>query len=960
MNPAKISDTKQSPSEDTAAERLLADLEEAWQTGTAPDLKQFAFAQTAPSGPTRRQFLEHLIGIDLEFRWRNANTAGTAGDRPAPPRLEDYLEQLPELGSPEQFSLDCIAKEYRIRHWWGDHPNHAEYALRFPERTAAVQLRLEQVDAELSQSRPQPAATCVSPRRTESAAASESPLSLPIPDAATLLAILRDGQMLDPRQLERLEAVSAESALDAAGLGREMLLRNWLTPYQVGVLLQGRGKELVVGNYVLLEHLGDGGVGRVFKARHRQSQRVVALKVIRPELMTEPEVVARFRREIRVVGQLSHPHIVRALDPEPSDAIHMLAMEYIEGIDLGKRVRRSGPLSVLEACEYIRQAALALQYAHELGLVHRDLKPPNILVEPAPAVTGSPTAPFGCAKITDFGLARLHRPLSDDELTHMTRESNGFSLLTPQGVVMMGTPDYMAPEQAEDFHRADIRADIYSLGCTLYFLLTGQPPFPGGSLAEKLARHIRRPPLSVAAFRADLPFGVQHVLDRMLTKQPEQRFQTPGELAAALGDPELLNSTLLAFQADARVQEAADSSRESSGRPSPGSRRFWSRRRVLAAAASLVGLVVLWKRPRPKNEEAGSLPPPVPTVDESWLKMVRALPPDEQIEQVRQKLVALNPSFDGKLTYQKERDVVWSLSVQSDHVTNLAPVQALTGLRLLECGGAGPEQTGLADLTPLRGLKLNYFVCRYSQVTDLAPLVGMPLTHVIVPYSPLEDLSPLKGMNLMSVNIISTNVHDLSPIKKMPLSRVHCKDTKVVSLEPLRGNRRLTVLECAGTEISDLSPLQDTPLVELDCSRTRVVSLEPLKNTNLSVLRCSTTTIEDLTPLQNLRLTSLSCGESMVKDLTPLKNSKLVYLDCSRTHVSDLTPIAKMPLETLGCDFTNVRDLSPLKDQRTLKQIAFPLTPSCNVDALRGLPKLEFINNKRAANFWAEVDAQRK
>src|SRR5262249_28511053 len=184
---------------------------------------------------------------------------------------------------------------------------------------------------------------------------------------------------------------------DVVSWAKELLSRNWLTAYQLNQLLQGHGGDLVLGPYVLLERLGEGGAGQVFKARHQKLLRVVALKLIREELLTDAEVVARFYREIQVLSQLDHPNIIHAYDAGPAGATHFLAMEFVEGTDLGKLVKRGGPLPIQQACEYVRQAAGGLQHAHERGLVHRDIKPHNLIM----------SLRDGLIKVADLGLARL-------------------------------------------------------------------------------------------------------------------------------------------------------------------------------------------------------------------------------------------------------------------------------------------------------------------------------------------------------------------------------------------------------------------------------------------------------------------------------------------------------------------------------------------------------------------------
>jgi uncharacterized protein (TIGR03067 family) len=326
-----------------------------------------------------------------------------------------------------------------------------------------------------------------------------------------------------------------------------------------GFIPQPRPRESATPPPALADHpryrvgelLGVGGMGAVYKAEHLLMERPVALKVLNRELLDRPATVERFRREVRAAAWLTHPNIVAAFDAEQAGDLHFLAMEYVEGVSLARHIAESGPLPVAEACNYVRQAALGLQHAHERGMVHRDIKPQNLMLTPA-----------GQVKILDFGLARfvmesvpagallteegspavartlLSGPDSaktGQECPVHTEESppDEAKRLTQTGIVM-GTPDYIAPEQARDSHLADIRADIYSLGCTLYDLLAGQAPFPEGSAVQKVRAHLGRTPKPLTNFRHDLPPELVKVMDRMMAKDPAQRFETPAEVAAAL------------------------------------------------------------------------------------------------------------------------------------------------------------------------------------------------------------------------------------------------------------------------------------------------------------------------------------------------------------------------------------------------------------------------------------------
>lgn len=268
-----------------------------------------------------------------------------------------------------------------------------------------------------------------------------------------------------------------------------------------------------MGDYKLVEELSHGGMGTVYRAVHVRLGREVALKVLPKGRNTDQRAVARFEREMAAVGRLDHPHIVRATDAGEVEGVQYLAMELIDGFDLTELVDYLGTLEVADACEVMRQAALGLQCAYEQGLVHRDIKPSNVMV------TGG-----GIAKILDLGLARFH----------IDKQSN--VELTTAGQPM-GTADYMAPEQVADTHSVDIRADIYSLGCTFYKILAGQPPFGGvqySSSFDKMMAHRKEAPPSIQEFRPDLPKKLVAILEQMLAKDPDDRFQKPSDLAESL------------------------------------------------------------------------------------------------------------------------------------------------------------------------------------------------------------------------------------------------------------------------------------------------------------------------------------------------------------------------------------------------------------------------------------------
>src|SRR5437773_2746677 len=266
-----------------------------------------------------------------------------------------------------------------------------------------------------------------------------------------------------------------------------------------------------IGRYRLLAHIATGGMGIIYKARDEESGRPVALKILLPGLAQNPTTLERFRREAGRYAKLSHEHIVRLHEFGEANGIHFLALDYVDGIDLHEYISRKGTLDADEACLLITQAVRALAYLHQQNIIHRDIKPSNILITKK---NGWPII-----KLTDLGLAR---EISGDEIR-----------LTRAGY-MVGTIDYIAPEQARDSQSADPRSDIYSLGCTFYHMLAGRPPFSEGSLPERLLRHVDTAPPDVRQFNRGLSREVVTLLERMLAKKPEKRYQTPVEILADL------------------------------------------------------------------------------------------------------------------------------------------------------------------------------------------------------------------------------------------------------------------------------------------------------------------------------------------------------------------------------------------------------------------------------------------
>jgi serine/threonine protein kinase len=726
--------------------------------------------------------------------------------------VEELLREHPGIKNNSEALLELLYNEVLLREQDGESPTLAEYVERFPHLAGPLKDQFE-VHQVLESTGALPSSTFAKNDKR----IAPGPAGL-VQDSASLLQAIRRHQLLEAEKLAGLESRFP----DPKALAGELIRRGWLTPYQANQFLHNKGQELVLGAHILLERLGEGGMGQVFKARHKNLDRIVAIKLIRKERVENPGAVQRFQREIRAVAALSHPHIVRAFDADAIDGTHFLVMEYIEGAtDLARLVKKEGALSAAQACDYIRQAALGLQHAFERGLVHRDIKPQNLLL----------AGPEKTIKILDMGLARLDEPApGQDHSTTMTQEG-----------VVMGTPDYIAPEQALDSHSADIRADLYSLGCTFYYLLAGRVPFPGGTFMEKINRHNFDDPTPLEQLHPGIPAGVSAIVRKLMAKKPQERFQIPGELAqalTALGNiKEGLTPSpgLLRGSADKRKKQAEEDT--DAGRKDTFAaalsymakhddfellqdKNLWRRYQLPVFLAgsffTLIGVVVIFllanigggEGPAKKDDHPINPQPPKKRhlIDQAWLKQVADLSAEDKWNAVLAKLREKNPAFDGKATHAEDGGVITELQFFSDDVDDISPLRALDGLKKLECFGSNWGKGILEDLSPLEGLKLTALDCSGTRVDDLSPLKSMPLATLTCSGTPVKDLSPLAGMALTTLGLDGTQVSDLTPIKDLQVSTLRIAASKVTNLAPLK-NMPLKELHC------DFRPERDSAIL---------------------------------------------------------------------------------------------------------------------------------------------------
>ncbi len=323
--------------------------------------------------------------------------------------------------------------------------------------------------------------------------------------------LLSCGVLAEEELNQLLARLRADQKLESAEqLARLLVKQKLLTAYQAQQAYAGKAKTLLMGNYLILDKLGQGGMGMVLKAEHRRMKRVVALKVLSPNVQKDADAARRFQREVQAAAKLDHPNIVTAFDADDAGGTHFLVMQYVEGTDLAALVKEKGPLSVERALPCILQAARGLEYAHQRGVIHRDIKPANLLLDAQ-----------GTVKILDMGLARLDSAGGTQDQLTGTGE-------------IMGTVDFMSPEQAMDTKTADARADIYSLGITLWYLLTGKAAYEADSLMKRLMMHLNSPIPSLCAVCPQVSPELDAVFNKMVAKTVEARYQSMTEVIASL------------------------------------------------------------------------------------------------------------------------------------------------------------------------------------------------------------------------------------------------------------------------------------------------------------------------------------------------------------------------------------------------------------------------------------------
>ena len=631
---------------------------------------------------------------------------------------------------------------------------------------------------------------------------------------------------------------------DASQLAAVLVQARRLTQFQSDTILKGEGSSLLFGNYILCAKIGEGGMGQVFKAYHQRTDRFVALKLLPPATACDVHAVARFDREIKAASKVTHPNIVSVYDADVSNGAPFMAMELVDGVDLARYVRKHGPLPYQKAVHFMLQALRGLEAAHRYRLIHRDIKPSNLLLDNS-----------GTVKILDMGLARIDEPSAsptDHELT-----STG---------TVMGTVDYMAPEQAIDSKSVDGRADIYSLGCTLHFLLTGKPVFEGTSVTAKMLAHRDHAIPSLSSICPNVPKRLDAVFRKMVAKNVEDRYQSAAQVIIDLerqfdiGDkttiqipvPEVVDLTqfqfLTKFEEDGKTHALP---MRTGPRRRPSS-QLGQASIAFAFALAVVGTIFFFRsqtgpdksmirvdaspKPRLANTDGRRGPSvgAVPHVDlddpadaatarplafrqagfEDWQKEVSAMPADEQVIAVAAKLKELNPEFDGqwRVLPQIYEGKVVSVQLSGSSIRDLSPLRALTNLGVLTC-----DRCAISDISPLRGLPLWSINIAHNPLKDVTALEGMPLTYLNCWGCPISDFSPVKGAPLIHVMVGETRVRNISPFVNDAIRILRAPMSKIDDLTPLK-NSNIRELSCASTQVTDFSPLKNVALTTLEFS----------------------------------------------------------------------------------------------------------------------------------------------
>lgn len=534
--------------------------------------------------------------------------------------------------------------------------------------------------------------------------------------------------------------------------------------------------DVVIGGFRLLSVIGVGGMGVVFQAEDEDSHRPVALKVMRPEVAADEWIRNRFRTEAQSLATLVHDCVVKVYKTGCIAELPFLAMEFLEGESLARRLVRDPALTLDEILQVGRQTAEGLAVAHRRELIHRDVKPGNIFLQG--------TAKRFQVKLLDFGLVR------DGSRTDRP-DDRGW---------VLGTPAFMSPEQTRG-EPAGKQSDLFSLGCVLYRMLSGRLPFDASTSQEMLQARENGSPTSLRILLPTLPSRLTELVDQLLASDPERRPHSAAEVVRRL---ERI--------ATPRV----------------------TRRTVLSAVTVVCVMIGAWSLGSLFAPRAGLSP-----LDPAWFDRARKLPPDDQMREVAAEMQRRNPRWDGRLEFEAPVGSVIACRFSPRKVRDVAPLRSLVELERLSFPGEDKQQGTVSDLSPLSGLSLRELDVGSNPIPDFSPLRDMPLATLRAKSTRVADLRPLAGMPLRVLQLAETQVEDLSPIRDCPLRSLSFWNTRVRDLEPLRNMQTLERLECERTRVSDLSPLRGLRLKYLACEQSPIADYTILREFPLEELHIS-------------------------------------------------------------------------------------------------------------------------
>lgn len=694
--------------------------------------------------------------------------------------------------------------------------------------------------------------------------------------------VLADGDVLAP--------YSSDESSSATQLAGRLIADRVLTRYQALALLEDPSRPLVIDRYVILDVLGEGGMGIVFKALHRAMDRIVALKVLPRFAVSSPEKVARFHREIKAVASITHPNVVAAYDAHEADGTWFLVMEYVQGKNLAEAIAHNGPLPPQEAALLLSQIAGGLAEAHRRGIIHRDIKPGNIML-----------SDDGVPKLLDLGLARTKQMAHEADHTSLTHDG-----------IAMGTVDYMSPEQALDSKTAGARSDIYSLGCTLYYLISGAAPFQSSSAIETIVAHRERDAPSLASLDAEIPPWLQRVYLTMVAKDPQDRQASAAQVQAQLSGQAIASATGTNRQEDAR--DAKHISRRWPILLLTGTVL------VIGTAFALMGWFA-WPanekaQPNAAVQSAGEIPDQRELA--RWV-LSEGGTVDANTDSGLQQIISASEMEAGEFTIFGV-DLFGLSVIDADR---LAHLKGIHELRLDDCEVSRQAAASIGSMSQLQVLSLTDCDLMNGDadsgdlqfLTQLTNLNDLHLSGTNINPSQLKLLRRLPKLDLLALSGTWAGNSHLSTLPKQ-LQYLVLDDCDIddEGIGQLAGIRNLLNLHLAGTSITDdgLVALQNLPQLDhLDLSRTAVTAK------GLRSLR-------SFTSLKSLTLNEVPVTDAIIQAILSL--DRLNYLDLSDTTLSDKQLLQLAALENLDTLFI----VGTPTSQKAINRLSRKL-PACDI-----------------------------